>query len=219
MGFQCFKKTTSLPGTLNNHFFMDGNGETPIFHVMILNHPIETSMFKWMFRVPGKTLKKKQNKLNSIITQVQATPHPLYICSLNNRGSLYSKPKPCTQIYKNNTLASTLTFSPFQTKVETQIEWCSSWIFFRNCKNIAQVGRKKSNTEKHSQGPKRLVQQLPALIGYSSSSWSSRKRQAARAPALPILARHATAACRRRPAWGVLTRYLHARVPGTPNKP
>ena len=28
-------------------------GETPIFHVMTWNHPIETSILKWMFRVQG----------------------------------------------------------------------------------------------------------------------------------------------------------------------
>ena len=28
-------------------------GETPIFHVMIWNHPIETSILNWMFRAPG----------------------------------------------------------------------------------------------------------------------------------------------------------------------
>ena len=32
-----------LPGTLNNHVLMDGNGETTIFYVMIWNHPTETS--------------------------------------------------------------------------------------------------------------------------------------------------------------------------------
>jgi len=28
-------------------------GETPILHVMIWNHPIETTIKKWLFRVSG----------------------------------------------------------------------------------------------------------------------------------------------------------------------
>ena len=28
-------------------------GETPVFHVKIWNHPIETTIYKWMFQVPG----------------------------------------------------------------------------------------------------------------------------------------------------------------------
>jgi len=32
---------------------MVGNGATPMFHVKIWNHPIETAILKWMFRVPG----------------------------------------------------------------------------------------------------------------------------------------------------------------------
>ena len=32
---------------------MDGNGETTISYVKILNHPIETTIYKWMFQVPG----------------------------------------------------------------------------------------------------------------------------------------------------------------------
>jgi len=28
-------------------------GETPIFHVKIWNHPIETTFKKWLFMVPG----------------------------------------------------------------------------------------------------------------------------------------------------------------------
>ena len=28
-------------------------GETTIFHVKIWNHPIETTILKWMFQVPG----------------------------------------------------------------------------------------------------------------------------------------------------------------------
>ena len=35
---------------------MDGNGETPIFRVKIWNHQIETTILKWMFRVPGMAI-------------------------------------------------------------------------------------------------------------------------------------------------------------------
>ena len=31
-------------------------GETTIFHVKIWNHPIETTIYKWLFGVPGGTL-------------------------------------------------------------------------------------------------------------------------------------------------------------------
>ena len=49
-----------LPGgTPNNHFLMDGNGETTIFYVMIWNHPIETTIYKWLFGVPGGSSKTK----------------------------------------------------------------------------------------------------------------------------------------------------------------
>ena len=30
-------------------------GETTIFHVKIWNHPIETTIYKWMFGVPGNS--------------------------------------------------------------------------------------------------------------------------------------------------------------------
>ena len=30
-------------------------GETTIFYVMIWNHPVETSIYKWLFGVPGET--------------------------------------------------------------------------------------------------------------------------------------------------------------------
>lgn len=42
-----------LPGTPNNYFLMDGNGETTIFHVKTWNHPTETTVERWLFRVPG----------------------------------------------------------------------------------------------------------------------------------------------------------------------
>ena len=34
---------------------MDGNGETTIFYIQIWNHPTETSIYKWLFRVPGSS--------------------------------------------------------------------------------------------------------------------------------------------------------------------
>ena len=35
-----------LPGTPNNHYLMDGNGETTISHVKICNYPLETTIKK-----------------------------------------------------------------------------------------------------------------------------------------------------------------------------
>ncbi len=32
-------------------------GETTIFHVKIWNHPIETTILKWMFQVPGRSVR------------------------------------------------------------------------------------------------------------------------------------------------------------------
>ena len=32
---------------------MDGNGETTIFYLKIWNHLIETTIYKWLFPVPG----------------------------------------------------------------------------------------------------------------------------------------------------------------------
>ena len=57
LGFSsCFFAFLTLiqdkPGTLNNQFLMDGNGETTIFYVMV-HHPIETTISKQMFQVPG----------------------------------------------------------------------------------------------------------------------------------------------------------------------
>ena len=48
--------TIPSPGTPNNQFFMDGKGETTIFHVKIWNHPIETTIYKWLFGVPGRNV-------------------------------------------------------------------------------------------------------------------------------------------------------------------
>ena len=42
-----------MPGTLNDHFLLDGNGETTIFYVMIWNHPVETTIKNGLFGVPG----------------------------------------------------------------------------------------------------------------------------------------------------------------------
>ena len=42
------------PGTPNNHFFEWMFGETTIFYIKIWNHPTETSIYKWLFRVPGR---------------------------------------------------------------------------------------------------------------------------------------------------------------------
>ena len=44
------------PGTPNNQLKMDGNGETTIFHVKLLHHPIDRTIYKWMFQVPGVTM-------------------------------------------------------------------------------------------------------------------------------------------------------------------
>ena len=42
------------PGTPNNHFLMEGNGEFQQFSmVKIWNHPSETTILKWMIQVPG----------------------------------------------------------------------------------------------------------------------------------------------------------------------
>ena len=44
-----FLPIKSLPGTTNNQFKMDGNGEATISYVKIWNHPIETTICKWLF--------------------------------------------------------------------------------------------------------------------------------------------------------------------------
>ena len=46
-------KTYLLPGTLNNQFFMDVWFFPTISQVKVWNHPTETTILKWMFRVPG----------------------------------------------------------------------------------------------------------------------------------------------------------------------
>ena len=43
------KRNFDKPGTLNNHFLMDGNGETTISQVKIWNHPTEITMHKLVF--------------------------------------------------------------------------------------------------------------------------------------------------------------------------
>ena len=43
-------------------------GETTIFHVKIWNHPIETTIYKWLFGVPGKNLVFEQILYNRKIT-------------------------------------------------------------------------------------------------------------------------------------------------------
>ncbi len=47
------------------NFFMDGNGETTVFHVLIQSHPIETTVYKWMFEVPGIYLRGQNHVQNS----------------------------------------------------------------------------------------------------------------------------------------------------------
>ena len=42
-----------IPGTLNNHICQWMLGETTIFDLKSWNHPIETTIYKWMFQVPG----------------------------------------------------------------------------------------------------------------------------------------------------------------------
>ena len=44
---------------------MDGNGETTVFHVLIQSHPIETTVYKWMFEVPGIYLRGQNHVQNS----------------------------------------------------------------------------------------------------------------------------------------------------------
>ena len=51
MGPPIVPKNPKEPG----FFLMDGNGETTIFRVKIPNHPVETTILKWMFPVPGGT--------------------------------------------------------------------------------------------------------------------------------------------------------------------
>ena len=45
-------------------------GETPIFHVKVWNHPIETTILKWMFRVPGIYIYPFPNNKNLITPPV-----------------------------------------------------------------------------------------------------------------------------------------------------
>ena len=171
-----------------------------------------------MFKYQVKLWKRKK-KLNSIILQVQVTPHPLYINSFNNRGSFYSKPKPCTQIYKNNMLASTLIVSPFQTKVETIIEWSSSWIW-KKWQKHSPSWEEKIQHWKHSQGPKRLVTcfQLSSATRHRPDlPESDRQLELPRCPSWPDTQQlPANSTCL---AWGGAKEIPGARVPGTPNKP
>ena len=60
-GNDLWEKKCTVPGTLNNLFLMDGNGETTIFHVKIWNHPIETTIYEWMFQVPASVCICKWN--------------------------------------------------------------------------------------------------------------------------------------------------------------
>ena len=43
------KRNFDKPGTLNNHFLLDGNGETTIFQVKIWNHPTEMTIYTFIF--------------------------------------------------------------------------------------------------------------------------------------------------------------------------
>ena len=43
-------------------------GETTIFHVKIWNHPIETTILKWMFQVPGSNLTSAEPQLDMTVT-------------------------------------------------------------------------------------------------------------------------------------------------------
>ena len=53
VGYCARNVSNEIPGTPNNHLKMDGNGETTISYVKIGNHPIETTIYKLLFGVPG----------------------------------------------------------------------------------------------------------------------------------------------------------------------
>ena len=44
---------TYMPGTPNNHLKNGCLVKQPFFYIKIWNHPIETTIYKWLFGVPG----------------------------------------------------------------------------------------------------------------------------------------------------------------------
>ena len=48
-------------------------GETTISYVKIWNHPIETTMYKWMFQVPGgyNPQESLENTINTMVVHVR----------------------------------------------------------------------------------------------------------------------------------------------------
>ena len=63
---------------------MDGNGEAPIFRLMIWNHPsIETSILNWLFSVPGVNM---IYKLDGGFTYLSMFHILLFTFTPNNSG-------------------------------------------------------------------------------------------------------------------------------------
>ena len=62
-------------------------GETTIFHVKIWNHPIETTILKWMFQVPGGALLSnfRGNDVNEIFDDLRVYPKPPLMVRLVGR--------------------------------------------------------------------------------------------------------------------------------------
>ena len=59
MGAQtCDCRALHIPGTPNNHVELMF-GETTISQVKVGNHPIETTIYTWLFRVTGFSRKQK----------------------------------------------------------------------------------------------------------------------------------------------------------------
>ncbi len=64
-------------------------GETPIFHVKVWNHPIKTTIKKWLFGVPGRkwTTTQLYRDYNKAIIRIPE-PEPISILS----GQISSRP-------------------------------------------------------------------------------------------------------------------------------
>ena len=71
---ETFQEISFSPGTPNNQFKMDDWWFPTISYVKIWNHPIETTIYKWLFGVPGRTVPEQTPKKPEYLIALQQQP-------------------------------------------------------------------------------------------------------------------------------------------------
>ena len=120
----------AIPGTLNNHVLMDGNGETTIFYVMIWNHPVETVIRNCLFGVPGWSVAfitnlKRNAPSNRHVTNKISFDPSLPKCQKKKHPWMFKQPKSATEVQKETSFSG----RPLRRKscMQLHLIGCSGW--------------------------------------------------------------------------------------------